>query len=182
MMRIQAYAGVILMALLSGCQTMTPTECKMTNWGERGQQDAFAGQAERILTYADDCASQQVPLQQIHIAAYRSGYQQGLGYYCQPQRIIEQALDGKGSVEICPIASQQTLRPLYQTAKRVYDARQDLKQLNQEQQRLEQELNNPKTSDVRRQEIRQRLRKLDADGIDARDELRRAEQALSRIR
>jgi hypothetical protein len=85
-------------------------------------------------------------------------------------------------VEICPLASQQKLRPLYQTAKRVYDARQDLKQLNQEQQRLEQELSNPKTSDVRRQEIRQRLRKLDADGIDARDELRRAEQALSRIR
>lgn len=180
MMRIGAYASVVLMALLGGCQTMTPTECKMTNWGERGQQDAFAGQSERILSYADDCAAQQVPLQQINIAAYRSGYQHGLGYYCQPNRIIEQALEGKGSVEICPLTSQQRLRPIYQRAKRVYDARQHLKQLNQEQDRLEQELTNPKTHDVRHQEIRQRLRKLDRDGIDARDELMRAEQALAR--
>lgn len=168
--------------LLAACQSMTPTECRISNWGQLGQQDGNQGRSEQIARHVDSCAQQQVSVSASSINAYRIGYQQGLGYYCQPQRILDLALDGEGSLEQCPLASQARLQPYYRAGAALYTQQKSLKSLSDEEKQLEQELLSYKTSDQRRIEIRQRLRKLDRELVDTRDQLRDAEYAVQRLR
>jgi hypothetical protein len=172
---------VAVLLVMSGCQTLSPTECRIANWAQLGQQDGNAGLDEKIALHVEGCAKQQVVVAPSSVAAYRTGYQQGLGYYCRKDRVLELALTGKHNLDVCPLASQGALRVYAHTGARVHEARRKLQDLNSEQRQLEQELQQDKTTDARRADIRKRLRQLDQDLIDQRTDVARAEYALRQL-
>ncbi len=86
--------------LLSGCQTLTPTECRIANWAQMGAQDGSNGRYDRIASHVDGCAQQQVAVGATSIQQYRSGYQQGLQNYCQPEVILDVAHNPHAAKEL----------------------------------------------------------------------------------
>ena len=169
-----------LLLVLAGCATMSPEECKVADWRAIGEKDGSQGKSEQLAGHLKSCQGVGiVPDNRL----YRSGYQQGLKYYCQPQRILNLALQGNGDVSACPIGQQQFLTYYYRLGHDVYDAQNRIDELNSEQSRLERELIDKKDlTDLQRKEKRDRLRELDRQLRYARDDLSSAQYRLSQNR
>lgn len=106
-----------LTILLTGCAAMSVEQCKTANWLSVGEQDGSAGHETRLDQYYSSCQKANiVPNQRL----YEKGYQQGLGYYCQPENIFDEALEGRGNFRVCPLEKRQALRPYYQVANAYY--------------------------------------------------------------
>lgn len=168
--------------LLSGCQTLTPTECRIANWAQMGEQDGSNGRSDRIASHVDGCAQQQVAVSATSVQQYRKGYQQGLQNYCQPEVILDLALNGSGNLSVCPARQQAALRPYAQAGKRQYDTQQAVETLDTKQRKLEAELQNNETTDQRRRDIRLELRRLDRQLIEKRLDANLAEKNLQHLR
>ncbi len=168
--------------LLSGCQTLTPTECRIANWTQMGEQDGSSGRYDRIANHVDGCAQQQVAVSAASVEQYRVGYQQGLQSYCRPEVILDLALSNSGNLSVCPARQQAVLRPYAQAGKRQYDAQQAVEETELKQHNLEAELQKAETTDKRRYDISQELRRLDRQLIERRLDFNIANQALQRVR
>lgn len=168
--------------LLTGCQTLTPTECRIANWAQMGEQDGSQGRYDQIASYVDSCAKQHIIVPAMSVQQYRIGYQQGLQAYCQPEVILDLAITGSGSLSVCPVQKQTSLRPYAQAGKRLYDAKTALDEIDRKQRTLETELQKPETSDQRRIQIRQELRRLDQQLIERRLDFNLADRHLQHLR
>ncbi len=168
-------------ALLSGCQTMSLGECQTADWNKLGQQDGNAGRTDNIGDRVDSCRKNAVIVTANHIQAYRLGYAQGLGYYCQPQRILDDALAGRNHVSVCPLVMQNNVYPFAQAGQRIYQANQRMDQLQSEQNALSSELRDKKTTENRNKEIRRRQYQLTNELEDAVIELRQARIMLGSL-
>ncbi len=164
--------------LLSGCQTMTAGECQTADWFKLGQQDGNAGQEDILGKRLDSCNTNKVPVADSATSAYRQGYAEGLRYYCLPKRIQDDAVNGRDHIYVCPLAAQPGLRPALKAGLRVYEDKQHIDQLNNEQSTLTSELKDPRTSDSRARDIRRRLHHLRGEIDDAMYELRYARSLL----
>jgi hypothetical protein len=105
--------------LLSGCAAMSVEQCKTANWFNVGEKDGAAGRESRLDKYYSSCQKANiVPNQKL----YEQGYQKGLGYYCRPETIFNEALEGRGDFRICPLDKRESLRIYYQVANGYYQA------------------------------------------------------------
>ena len=109
----------VFTVLLSGCAAMSVEQCKTANWFNVGEKDGSAGQESRLDRYYSSCQKASVVPNQ---SLYEKGYQQGLGYYCRPETIFNEALTGRGDFRVCPIAKRESLRVYYQVANDYYQA------------------------------------------------------------
>lgn len=117
MKRISLLVGFTI--LLSGCAAMSVEQCKTANWFNVGEKDGAAGQESRLDKYYSSCQKANiVPNQKL----YEQGYQKGLSYYCRPETIFNEALEGRGDFRICPLDKRESLRIYYQVANDYYQA------------------------------------------------------------
>lgn len=166
---------------LVGCQVMSVGECQTADWFKIGQQDGNAGQADMSGRRVDSCREQNVAIASNSVNAYRTGYEQGLRHYCQPNRILDDAILGRDRVNVCPLEVQNGLRPFAQSGMRVYSANQRINQINSEQNRLSTELRYKQTTDNRAWVIRRQQRQLLRDLDDAVIELQQARIMLGAL-
>jgi hypothetical protein len=169
---------VLLSTVITGCASLTPEQCQVADWKSLGEKDGFQGRDEQLANHLKSCAPIGVTP---NASLYRQGYQAGLAVYCQPQNILNQALQGSGRIEVCPIKQQQLLQPYYRAGADLYSSKSNLNQLNREQEQFEKELAEHKTSDQRRKELRQKLRELDTSLSRARDDLRDSQRRFARF-
>lgn len=108
-----------LTVLLSGCAAMSVEQCKTANWFNVGEKDGSAGHESRLDKYYSSCQKANVVPNQ---SLYEKGYQKGLGYYCRPESIFNEALDGRGDFRVCPLEKRESLRSYYQIANEYYQA------------------------------------------------------------
>lgn len=167
--------------VLSGCQTMSAGECQTADWYKIGQQDGNAGQNDNIGQRIDSCTKYNVAIAPNSVNAYRTGYAQGVRYYCQPNRIVDETIAGRDHLDVCPLELQNGLRPFSQAGLRIYRANQNITRINDEQNRLNDELSNKQTTDKRAWEIRRRQLQLTADLQNAVIELRQARIMLDTL-
>ena len=179
------YKALLCMALsslmLSGCQVMSVGECQTADWFKIGQQDGNAGQADNIGKRVDSCREQNVAIAPSSVNAYRSGYGQGVRNYCQPNRILDDALTGRDQVNVCPLEVQNGLRPFAEAGMRVYSANQRIDQINADQSRLSSELQQKQTTEKRAWEIKRQQRQLLRDLDNAVIELQQARIMLGAL-
>ncbi|AOE50568.1 DUF2799 domain-containing protein [Kangiella sediminilitoris] len=72
--------GLIILGLLSGCATLSETECVAGNWQQIGYQDGkFGRDSDYVLKHESACMEYGV---QVDREAYEAGRQQGLDQYC----------------------------------------------------------------------------------------------------
>ena len=144
-----------LLALLAGCEAMTPAECATADWGRRGFDDGSKGQA---------------------------GRDQGLIAYCQLDNAINEGLAGRSYGGVCPPQLDSNFRIFHQEGYAVQDLRKTVERLQREQRAMDAELRDSKTSDARRAELRELLSRSDRRIADARDALQAAQRHLDRLR
>lgn len=109
----------VLTVLFSGCAAMSVDQCKTANWFNVGEKDGSVGHDSRLDKYYSSCQKANIVPNQ---SLYEKGYQKGLGYYCRPETIFNEALDGRGDFRVCPIEKRESLRNYYQVANAYYQA------------------------------------------------------------
>ena len=109
----------ILTVLLSGCAAMSVEQCKTANWLNVGEKDGAAGRESRLDQYYSSCQKANIIPNQ---GLYEKGYQKGLSYYCRPETIFNEALEGRGDFRVCPLQKRESLRSYYQVANNYYQA------------------------------------------------------------
>jgi hypothetical protein len=101
--------------LFAGCSSMSEKQCRSVDWNERGERDAYDGQArERIASYQEACGEFGI---QADVAAYNAGYAKGLQLYCTPQRGYAAGKAGSGYRRTCPPQSEPAFLAGYDTGK-----------------------------------------------------------------
>ena len=120
------YFSVGIVLSLMGCQVMTETQCQSANWGLLGSQDGQRGYSERFGERMESCAQHGIALNLSHQEQYKIAYQKGIENYCQADNIYRLALNGQGSIHACPTALYQKLKPLHESATRVYDNQKEI--------------------------------------------------------
>ncbi|MBX2856827.1 MAG: DUF2799 domain-containing protein [Rhodobacteraceae bacterium] len=115
--------------LASGCATLSPSECRVTDWRELGAEDGSRGQpANHVAAHQKACAQSGA---KPDIAAYEAGRQEGLKLYCTPKGVYNAARAGRPYRGACP-----SITPELQTAldrgQAYYAIQRDLRDLEAE--------------------------------------------------
>lgn len=198
--RSGGWAVLLLAVAVSGCETMTPNECKTANWRDIGVRDGLKGEpAETFNSRAGDCAKAGV---QADMKQYLAGREQGLQNYCKLENAVPLGLSGGSYGGVCSPMVDVEFRRRHQAAKAVYDMRAKVSDLASRGERAQRRLRDAdhdedkqlKAADKeddrkrirrefeeRRQHLRQELRDIDRSTRQARDDLRSAEYTLDHL-
>ncbi|MGY6587014.1 MAG: DUF2799 domain-containing protein [Wenzhouxiangella sp.] len=99
-MSLKGFLGLLLIALLGGCATMTADECMVADWYRLGQQDARDGrQADFLAQRAGACRDAGFATD---ADAWYAGYEDGLIGFCTAERGFRFGHDGQHYRRICP--------------------------------------------------------------------------------
>ncbi|MDB5964538.1 MAG: hypothetical protein JWQ72_1038 [Polaromonas sp.] len=106
-----------VLALLAGCEAMTPAECATADWRSRGLQDGMRGTEDRAAAYYESCSAAG---RQIDLQLYRTGRSQGLLTYCRLDNAMSEGLAGHAYGDVCPPALDPNFRLFHEAAYAVY--------------------------------------------------------------
>ena len=192
---------LLLGALLAGCETMSPDECKLAIWNEVGLRDGLAGQPLSLLDdRVKDCSKAG---SRVDTSQYLAGRERGLQGYCRLENAAPLGLDGKSYAGVCPAHIDVQFRRRHQAGYAVHDLRNRVADLDGRSERLQRKLREAdrdeekqlkasdkdedrkrirREFDERRRGIRIELGDLDRALRRSRDELRAAEYTLDNLR
>lgn len=89
-----------LLLLMSGCASMSSQECEVSDWYAVGFSDGSRGlSVSQFDRYRQDCSAHGVSPD---LGAYRSGRDEGLQEFCQPERAFELGSQGRSNPGVCP--------------------------------------------------------------------------------
>jgi Protein of unknown function (DUF2799) len=138
-----AILGVLAAALLlSGCATMSESECLTVEWQTIGFEDGVAGYSgDRIGQHRKACAKHGVSPD---LVGYQRGREAGLREYCQPANGFRVGSHGSSYAGICPAelegaftAAYDSGRQLYSLESRLNNARNQVVSKRRELERVE---------------------------------------------
>jgi len=94
-------AGCALMALaISGCASMSESECLSTDWRTVGYEDGVAGYSgDRIGSYRKACGKHGIAPD---LSQYQAGRDMGLREFCKPANGFRVGVRGHGYNGVCP--------------------------------------------------------------------------------
>lgn len=156
--------------LLVGCESMSPSECKVADWGRVGHADGTRGESDRrIADYTEDCGKVGViPNAQL----YRYGWDQGIVNFCTPANGWREGLQGNsGKASVCQGQAGYPGFARYLDAGLQVHNTQSLMQRNaRESERLQRRLEESKSDDEKKN-IRNELRHIDREQFRLRNQL-----------
>ena len=72
---LQRAVALSLFALTAACASMSESQCRTTNWYQRGENDGLIGLQAKIDQYADQCRRFGVqPAEQEYLSGWQYGY------------------------------------------------------------------------------------------------------------
>jgi len=109
---IRIFAAVAVLASLSGCASLSKSECLNANWEDIGVRDGANGQPEEyLIQHSTACAKVGVTPDREH---WLAGHEQGLERFCTPQRAYQIGEYGGGfDAGICRNFDQERLFDAY---------------------------------------------------------------------
>lgn len=112
---------------LSACASMSSDECAVSDWYGVGFTDGSRGlSASQFESYRKDCAAHGVAPD---FEQYRSGRNEGLREFCQPERAFNLGSDGRSNPGVCPHDLRDQFAEAYQSGRYLYDLRSSLYQV-----------------------------------------------------
>ncbi|MFU8817946.1 MAG: DUF2799 domain-containing protein [Pseudomonadales bacterium] len=104
MERLIALGFVAALFTLSGCSSMSKSQCLGYDWQTVGHRDGLAGaKPAALLRYQDACTKHGVTPDR---AAYLDGWNEGIVQYCDPGNAFSVGARGAGYGNVCPAAMQ----------------------------------------------------------------------------
>ncbi|MCW8875922.1 MAG: DUF2799 domain-containing protein [Kangiellaceae bacterium] len=114
----------ICLSFISGCATMSKSECQVANWEIIGMEDGSAGRPTSHLgQHRSACAEHGVAPD---LNAYMKGHERGVQQFCTYQNGFNQGNSGRGYSGVCPshLAGQFTRG--YNIGKQHYSLRTEI--------------------------------------------------------
>lgn len=156
--------------LLAGCESMSPTECKVADWGRVGHVDGTRGYSDsRIADYTEDCGKVGVvPNAQL----YRYGWDQGITNFCTPANGWREGLQGHfGKASVCQGQPGFAGFSRYMEAGlQVHNTQAQMQRNARESERLQRRLEESK-NDEEKKNLRNELRYIDREQFRLRNQL-----------
>ena len=130
---------------MSGCASMSESECLATDWRTVGYEDGVAGYSgDRIGRYRKACGKHGVTPD---LTQYQTGRDQGLREFCKPANAFRVGARGNSYSGVCPtdldedfVSAYQSGRQLYTLRSRVANASNELESMRQEGNRIDGDL------------------------------------------
>lgn len=151
-----------LFFFLTGCESMSLSECRVADWGRVGFSDGSRGVAEnRLAAYTEDCAKAGV---QPNLAAYRQGWDAGIMQFCTAANGWREGLRGNSEkATVCQGQPGFSAFSRYLDAGlQVYRTNDLMRQNSDKSNRLQKRLDESKSDDEKRR-LRGELREIDHD-------------------
>ena len=161
---------LLIPLLLTGCESMSVSECKVADWGRVGFADGSRGESDRrIAAYAEDCGKIGIlPDAQ----AYRYGWDQGIGNYCTPANGWREGIQGNfGKGSVCQgQAGYAGFSRFLEAGLQVNNTQSQMQRNARESERLQRRLEESKNDEEKRN-LRNELRQIDREQFRLRNQL-----------
>ena len=152
---------LLLIFLVSGCATLSESECIHGNWYEIGQSDGrFGYKSARIEKHRKACEKVNT---YVDINSYMQGRRDGLNYYCTPQNGFDVGLNGNYYNNVCPVELERDFLEHYSYGQEIYTLRNEISSAEYEIDKKEKEIDDEDTTDEERKYLRKDIRYLIKD-------------------
>lgn len=124
--RLLTLAGLIVMA--SGCSSgLTREECQVVDWRSIGYEDGIRGRSQGSISgHRKACAKHGVAMD---LAAYREGWDEGIGRYCQPGNGYQRGRRGSAYNAVCPRELEAAFLDAYREGRELHDLQAEVQRL-----------------------------------------------------
>ena len=113
--------GLLILAGISGCASMSGDECAHSDWRAVGYEDGARGySADRFGDHRKACAKHGVTAD---FRAYQQGRAEGLVDYCQPSRGYNLGASGGRYHGVCDVALEERFLDAYRVGYQLYNLR-----------------------------------------------------------
>jgi len=165
----QRWGLLILGIVLSGCASLSETECRTADWGRLGQQDGANGYAEsRLADHAEACNKIGILP---NATAWRAGWDQGVQSYCTLAVGWCEGLAGRGYNGVCRTRGNEAgFLQAYNAGSEIHRMQNRIEQNSSELRRLENQLRSAPNDEARRR-LRDQMRHLDREQSRLRSQL-----------
>lgn len=131
---------LISMLLLSGCATLSESECRSADWYAIGFEDGAQGRPVSYLSeHRKACADYQVTPA---FEPYRQGHEQGVAQYCTADNGFALGRRGGRYQNVCPPAQAAVFVPAYQRGYQLYMVERQIQEAQRQQRQEEQAVAN----------------------------------------
>lgn len=162
---------LLLAALaLSGCESMSVSECKVADWHRVGWNDGTRGESEqRIADYTEDCGKAGI---MPNAQAYRQGWDTGIVQFCTAANGWREGIQGhSGKASVCQGQAGYPVFVRYlEAGLQVHRINERMQGNAQESTRLQHRLESSKNDDEKKR-LREELRHIDREQFRLRSQL-----------
>jgi hypothetical protein len=128
MQRLLAITATALTLTLSGCATLSESQCLANDWQTVGYRDGISGtQSSQLLKHQNACVKHGVVPDR---TAYLGGWEQGVEQYCQPDNGFNAGERGAGYSNVCPAHLKDSFYEAYQDGRKLYLAHSEINNLS----------------------------------------------------
>ena len=117
-------------AALSGCASLSESQCLAGDWQTVGYRDGTTGQdPSALLKHQNACVKHGVTPDR---EAYLAGWDRGILQYCQPRNGFALGERGASFPSLCPDTVVDLFEAAYHDGRRIYLARAEIRRLERE--------------------------------------------------
>lgn len=170
---IRVLSMALALGALSGCASLSKSECLNANWEDIGVRDGANGQPEEyLIQHSTACAKVNVAPDR---GAWLHGREKGLERYCLPHRVYNIGeYGGAFDAGICRNFDQERLVDAYQKGRDVNRRANALSEIDAELRDIRTKLENKELEKKERERLAYRLGQLEYERIDAERSLEHA--------
>ena len=165
------FLSLVFAVALTGCETMTVSECKVADWRRVGFDDGARGVSHsRLADHAESCAKAGIRPQP---GAYRQGWDDGIDRFCTASNGWREGLQGNsGKANVCRgQLGYESFSRYLDAGLRVHRTEDMLRQNDAHLRRLQKQLEDA-TNDDRKRRLREDMRSVDREQYQLRNQLR----------
>jgi hypothetical protein len=175
----QAVSGIVALASLAGCASLTEKQCRAQDWYQVGFEDGDAGiSAARIESHSAACAAYAIEPDK---AQYQVGRADGLQRYCTLARGIDTGMRGSSYSGVCSGDSEREFLRGYREGRRLYDVDARLARVEYDIESYRRQLAGKDIDDEQRRRIHQVLRDLEFHRTRLENERRQVQRDLGEL-
>ncbi len=157
---------LLMLATLSGCASISKSECLSANWEDVGVRDGANGRGEEyLIQHSKACAEVNVTPDR---ESWLKGRDRGLERFCVPQRAYQVGeYGGNFDIGICRGFDEDRLAHAFERGRDVHRIAEDINSLNNEIQSLRNQLERKDLEQKERERLIYRLGQVEYQRNDA---------------
>lgn len=122
--------AAICVLILSGCATLSESQCVASDWETVGYRDGLGGTASsQLLQHQNACVKHGIVPDR---DSYLVGWHQGVELYCQPDNGFAVGQRGGGYSSICPGHLKDAYYAAYQDGRLLFTAQSEINRMNRQ--------------------------------------------------